>query len=95
MVFFKAGFQALENQERLVYRGFKDINFLEAAGQRPILFENPSVLLVGRGTDAAQISGCQHGFDQVGGIHDAARCGTRANDGVNFVDEKYGVRFLA
>ena len=95
MVFFKAGFQALENQERLVHRGFKDIDFLEAAGQRPILFENPPVFLVGGGTDAAQISRCQHGFDQVGGIHHAARCGTRANDGVNFVDEKDGVRFLA
>ncbi len=53
-----------------------------------ILLENATKFRVGRGADTAQLAARKHRLDQVRGIHDAARCGARADDGMDLVDEQ-------
>ena len=50
--------------------------------------------MVGRRADAPQISGRQHRLDEVGRVHDAARRGAGADDGVDLVDEQNRALFL-
>ena len=56
MVFFKAGLKPLEYLKGFIDRGFKDINFLETAGERSILFKDAPVLLLGGRSDAAKVA---------------------------------------
>ena len=88
---------ALEAPENAVGGGhirLFDIDFLEAARQRPILVEDAAVFLVSGRADTAQMGRSQHRLEQVGGIHDATRGGAGADDGMYFVDEQYRLRLF-
>jgi hypothetical protein len=94
MVLFVPGLEAPQNIHRVLHRGLGDVDFLEAPRQRVVLLENAAVLVVGRGTDAAQLAVGQGGLDEVRGIHDAARSRTGADDGMNLIDEQNGAGLL-
>src|SRR5699024_10876538 len=95
MMFLETWFQAQQNGHRIGNTRFRHIDLLEPARQRAILFEYTAELLISRSPDAAQLTRGQHGLDQIGGVHDAARRGTGADHGVNFVDEQNRILFFA
>ncbi len=64
------------------------IDFLEPAHQRPVLFEIAAIFLVRRRSHAPKIAGRQGWLQQIGSVHGAAACRTRADYGVNFIDEE-------
>ena len=74
--------------------GLDHVDLLEATRERVILLEDAAVFLVGGRADAAQLAVGEHGLDEVGGIHDAARSRAGADDGVDLVDEEDGARLL-
>ena len=88
----KARFQAFENLDGFGDRRLGDIDFLEAAGQRVVLFEYASIFSVSGRTDAFQLSGRQRGFEQIGRVERAAGSGTGTNQRMDFINEQNGVR---
>src|SRR5690606_25126134 len=86
VVLFKAVFQPFEYVKGFFETRFNDVDLLEATGQRPVLFKNTAVFLVGGRTDALQLAARQYRLDHVGGVHHAAGRRARADDGVNHVD---------
>ena len=75
-------------------RRLVDIDFLETPRQGPVFFDLVFVLLVGGRADAAQNTGLQRGFQQIGGIHRAAAGGPGADDGMHLIDKEDGVFLL-
>jgi len=94
VMFLKPGFESRENGDRFGHRGLDHVDFLEPPRQRVILLEYTAIFLERGRSDAVQIAGSEHRFDQVGGVHGAAGRRTGADDGVNFVDEQDRARFL-
>jgi hypothetical protein len=94
VVLLEAALQAQENLDGLLDRRLHDVDLLEAACEGVILLEDAAIFLIGRRADAAQLAVGQHGLDEVGGVHDAAGCGARADHRVNLVDEEDGARLL-
>ena len=88
------GAQARQDRDRILDRRFVDVDLLEPAQQRAVLFEMVAELLVGGGADAADRPARQRGLEQVGRIHRAAAGGARADHGVDLVDEQHRVRQL-
>jgi hypothetical protein len=88
VMLLEARLQAFEDLEGLLDRRLLDIDLLEAPSQRPILLEDAAILLIGRRADATQVARRQHGLDQVGGVHHAARGRPGTDDGVDLVDEQ-------
>ena len=88
------GLESLQDLVGLAHRGLDDIDLLEAARQRAILFEDTAVLLERGRADAAQLARRQRRLDQVGGIHRAAAGRAGADDGVDLVHEQDGARDL-
>ena len=85
VVFFKHGFQAVQNLHGFVHARFVDVYLLEAAAQRVVFAEYGAVFFIGGGADAAQGAFCQRGFEQVGRIQHAALRAARADECVDFV----------
>jgi hypothetical protein len=83
-----------EDVDGLGHRGLDHIDLLEATRQRVVLLEDPAVFLVGGGADAAQLAIGEHGLDEVGSVHDAARRRAGADHGVDLFDEKNGAWLL-
>ncbi|MNI28450.1 hypothetical protein D3C73_822270 [compost metagenome] len=94
MVGFVLGLQALQDFVGLAHGRLDDVDLLEATSQRPVLLEDAAVFLEGSRADAAQLARRQCRLDQVGGIHGAARRRTRADDGVDLVDEQHRIGHL-
>ena len=94
-MFFKSGFQTLENIDSFFDAGLVDINLLETARQRMILLENTAVFLKGGRADALEFTGSQHRFHQVRGIHDATGCGAGTDNSVDFVNKEYRPFFFS
>ena len=95
VIILEVRLQALEDFHRVFRRGFVHVDLLEAAHKRAVLFEVLAIFLVGRGADATDRAGGQCGLQEVGRIHRAAGSCSRADHGVNFVDEHdcVGMRF--
>src|SRR5690606_4808051 len=87
--------QAAQDAHRILDRRLNHIDLLEAPRQGTILLENPTKLLKGRRTNAANLTRGQQRLEQVGGIHDTPGRGTSTNDGVDLVDEQDGLWALA
>ncbi len=85
-----AGFQTLQNIDRIWNAWLVDIDFLESAHQCPVFLEELTVLLVGRRTNAAHRSGRKRRLQQIGRIHCSARRGSGTDDRVNFINEQNG-----
>ena len=74
--------EELDGEHVLMWRGAA-ARFLEPAGQRPVLFEDATVLLVSSGANATQSASGQHRFQQVGCIHHPTGCSTCTNSYIN------------
>jgi hypothetical protein len=59
-----------------------------------VLLEHAAEFGIGRCADALQCARRQGRLEQVGCVHGAARCGTGADQGMDLVDEKDGVRIV-
>ena len=79
--------EPLEDLDRVRNGRLVDVDLLEPAHQRAVLFEVLPVFLVGGRADAAQRAGGQRGLEQVGGIHRAAGGRAGADHGMDLVDE--------
>ena len=88
------GLQSLQDFDGVVDGRLVDVDLLEAAHERAILFEILAIFLVGRRADAAQHALRERRLEQIGGIHRAARRRAGADDGVDFVDEQNRVLVL-
>ena len=94
MVFFKARLESFENINRLFNRGFDHIDFLEAARQGRVFFENATVLGESGGTNAFELSTGQSRFEQIRRVQGTAGSRTGTDQSVNFIDEQNRVRFV-
>ena len=91
VVFFVVGFEAAQDFDGVFDVGLVDVDLLEAANEGPVFFEVVAEFLVRGAADATHVAAGQGGFQQVGGVHRAARGGAGADHGVDFVDEQDGV----
>ena len=83
--------QALEDRNCVLDRRLVDVDLLEPAHQRAVLFEMLAIFLVGGRAHAADGARGQRRLQQIGGVHRAARRGAGADHGVDLVDEQDGV----
>ncbi len=83
--------QAAQDPDGLLDRRLGNVDLLEPPGQRVILFEYTAVFGVGSRPDAFQMAGGQRRLEQIGGVQRPARCGARANQRMDLVDEQYRV----
>ena len=63
VMLFVAGLQAAQNVDRVLHRGLRDVDFLEAPRQCMIFLEYAAVLVVGGRADAAQFAIIESRFD--------------------------------
>ena len=88
MMRFKSTAQTSKDFDRVLNAWFVDINLLEPAQQRTVLFEMIAEFLISGRPDATDSSARQCRLQQVRRIHGPAACGTCADNGVNFVDKQ-------
>src|SRR6185437_5510130 len=86
--------QTHQNLDGLGHRRHHDIDLMEASRERVVLLEDAAIFLIGRRADAPDLTIGEHRFDEVGSIHDTTRCGTRADDGVDLIDEQNRARLF-
>ncbi|VAL50488.1 Protein of uncharacterised function (DUF3170) [Enterobacter kobei] len=86
--------QTVDDLHRFLNGRFSHVNFLEAARQRTVFFEDVAELLVGRGANHADLAAGEQRFDQVSGIHLATGRRTCADDGVDLIDKQNAVGVL-
>ncbi len=87
MVRLVAVAQALEDLDGVCHRRLGDLDGLEPALERGVLFQVLAVLVQGGGTDRLQLAARQHRLED-GGRVDRALGGARADERVEFVDEQ-------
>ena len=86
--------QTVDDLHRFLNGRFGHVNFLEAARQRTVFFEDVAELLVGSGANHADLAAGEQRFDQVSGIHLATGRRTCADDGVDLIDKQNAVGVL-
>ena len=91
MVILEVGFDAPQDFHRILDRRLVHIDLLETTRKGTVFFEMLAEFLVGGRPHGAQLAARKRGFQQVGGIHRAAGCGTGTDNGVDLVDEQDGV----
>jgi len=79
--------QALEDQDRLLRRGFADRDRLEAPLQGLVFLDVLSVFIDRCGADDLQFTPRQHRFQDIGSIH-RTFCTSGADDRVQLIDEQ-------
>ena len=90
MEFLVAVLDAVENLDRVVLVGRRNLDGLEAALQRAVLLDGLAVLAGGGGADALDFAARQRRLQDVGGV-ERSFGRTRAHQGVQLVDEDDGV----
>mmetsp|Transcript_8390 Transcript_8390/g.10967 ORF Transcript_8390/g.10967 Transcript_8390/m.10967 type:complete len:319 (-) Transcript_8390:421-1377(-) len=94
VMFFKVLFEASKNFDAVRYIGLVHVDFLETTGQSTVFLKVLTEFFVGGGTHGAQLAPLQGRFQQVGGIHRAARSSASTDNGVDFIDEQHRVWVL-
>ena len=94
MVLFVSRPESLQDLDGLVDGGLVDHDFLQAPGERSVLFDVFKVLERG-GSDHPELPRRQQRLDQHRQIHGPARGRPGANRGVNLVDEQNGHEALS
>src|SRR4029079_12963214 len=89
-----AALQTAQDVHGLRNRRLGHVDLLEAPRKRVVLLEDATELGVRGGTDAAQLAVREQWLDQIRRVHDATRGRTRADHGVDLVDEQNGTRLL-
>ena len=79
--------QPTQDCDGILHGGLTDVDLLEAALQRGILFYSLPVLVERGGTDHSQLATGEHGLEHVARIHPTVSSGTGPYDGVQLVDE--------
>ena len=79
--------QSAQDRDGVLHRRLVHLHRLEPTLERGVLFNVLAVFVQGRGADAVQLAPCQHGLEQVAGIH-AAFGLAGSDDGVQFIDEQ-------
>ena len=87
MVCLVARFEAAQDADGVLDGRLADQHRLEAPLERRVLFDALAVLVESRRADHAQLTAGQHRLEHVAGVHRAFRR-ARADDGVQFVDER-------
>ena len=90
MVRLVAVAKAVENAQSLFLARLFHVHRLEATGERGIFFEMLAIFLGSGGSNYLQLATRQRRLQNSGGV-DGAFSGTRANDGMHFVDEQNDV----
>ena len=88
MVFLKIGFEATQNFDRILDRGFVDVDLLEPAHQGPVLFKIVPVFFVGGRPHTAQKPTLQRRLKDIRSIHRAAAGRPGTNNRMNFIDKQ-------
>ena len=88
MEVLEIGLEALHDLHRVIERRLDNVDLLEPAHQRAVLFKELAKLLVGGRTDAADGAVGERRLEQVGGIHRPAGRRTGTDDGMDLVDEQ-------
>ena len=84
--------QAGDDLDRVLDRRLVDVDLLEPAQQRAVLFEMVAEFLVGGRADAADRARRQRRLEQVRRVHRPAAGRAGADHGVDLVDEQDRVR---
>mmetsp|Transcript_31284 Transcript_31284/g.91611 ORF Transcript_31284/g.91611 Transcript_31284/m.91611 type:complete len:270 (-) Transcript_31284:780-1589(-) len=79
--------QSTENTDGILRRGLVDQHLLESSFQRLVLLNVLAILVVGRGTDASDLTTGQGGLQKVGRIHTPTG-GTGTDNRVHLVNEE-------
>ena len=82
--------EPFEDENRFLDGGRFDLDSLEPAFERGVLLDVFAMLVQGRSADALEFAAAEGGFDDVRSVQGAFG-GTRANDGMEFVDEENDV----
>ena len=88
VVILEIGLEALQDLHAVFHRRLVHVDLLEPAAERAVLLEVLAEFLVGGRAHAAELAALERGLEEVRGVHGAARCGARADHGVDFVDEE-------
>ncbi|CAB4588469.1 unannotated protein [freshwater metagenome] len=78
--------ETAQNGNRVFDTGFTDINLLETAFERRILFDVFAILVERRGPDQTKFTACEHRFEHVGGCYGTFSA-ARTHQGVKFIYE--------
>src|SRR3984893_547289 len=84
------GVYPAEDLNRIVDRGFVDVDLLETADERAILLEIVAIFFVSRRANATDYTPRQRRLQQVRGIHRSATCRAGADDRMDLIDEQDG-----
>ena len=87
VVILVALLEAAEDGDGVLHRRLVHLHGLETALQRGVLFDVLAVLVQRGGADAVELTACQHGLQEIAGVH-AALGLARADNGVQLVDEE-------
>jgi len=79
--------QAAQDGDGVLHAGLADEHLLEPALQGRVLLDPLAVLVQGRCPDHAELTAGQHRLEHVAGIHGRVARGSRADHGVQLVDE--------
>src|SRR5262245_15229367 len=88
VMIFVIALQPMQDLDRVADRGLRNLDDLEAPGQRAVALERGLVFVVRGRADTAQLARGQRGFQDVRRVHRAARHRARADDGVDFINEE-------
>src|SRR3984893_16005866 len=82
------GVYPAQDLDRILDRGFVDVDLLETADERAILLEIVAIFFVSRRANAADYAPGQRRLQQVRGIHRPAPCRAGADDRRDLIDEQ-------
>ncbi len=88
MVLLETTFQATQNTNGVFDRRLGHVDLLEAPGQGTVFLEDAAKFLESGRANATDIARGQQRLEQIRSVHDTAGSGTRADDGVDFVNEQ-------
>ena len=80
--------EAAQDRDRVLDARLTDEHLLETTLQRRVLLDVLAVLVERRRTDETQLAAREHRLEHVAGVHRRVAAGTRADDGVDLVDER-------
>ena len=94
VVVLEIGLQPLHDRDGVIDGRLVDVDLLETAHKRAILFEELPIFLIGGRADAADRTRRQGRLQEVRCIHRATRGRARTDDGVDFIDEQNRARIF-
>src|SRR4051812_19110405 len=88
VMLLKSRFQPVDDLDCFFLSRLDDVDLLEATSERMVFLKDVSVFLISGRADAPELALREHRLEQVRRIERAAADSTRADDRMDFVDEK-------